>query len=64
MPETLFCSHAKDFFPKTQESCASLHYREKKDLHTSTPLIRGSGMREGGGLHHTGTSLKERKKTA
>jgi hypothetical protein len=52
------------FFPKTQESCASLHYRErKKDIHTSTPLIRGSDMREGG-VYITGTSLKERKKNS
>ena len=47
------------FFSKTYESCASLQYRESKNnLHTSTPLIRGSVW----GSHHTGTSLNEKEK--
>ena len=48
------------FFPKMHESYASLYYRDRKNDPIYQPLIRGSGMR--GDLHHTGTSLKERKK--
>lgn len=53
MPETLFCSHAKDFFP---ENAGELRFfalqREKKRYPYINPTHTGIRYERGGGLHH------------